>query len=108
MTNEEHAALIQVRDALASGLLDGQFNMNQSISECGTFACIGGHMAQIMGMTEYEDIQPFVSDHKELHELFYPDFDGDMDWDDITPTQAVMAIDNFLNTGDPAWNEVIP
>ena len=107
MTNEEHAALIQVRDALASGKLDGHFNINVAISQCGTFACIGGHMAQLMGMTGYEEIQSYVSAHKDLHELFYPDSEEDLNWDDITPTQAVMAIDNFLKTGNPEWNDII-
>ncbi len=108
MTNEEHAALIKVRDALASGKLDGHFDMNQAISVCGTFACIGGHMAQLMGMTEFNAINEYVLGNDELHVLFYPDDRAGVDWDDITPAQAVLAIDNFLSSGDPEWNEVIP
>ena len=106
MTNEEHEALIKVRDLLASGALNGQFNMNyaEAIGDCGTVRCIGGWMAHYMTIP---NVTGYVNFHSELHDLFHPDDDGGIDWDDITPGQAVLAIDNFLATGKPEWSTIL-
>ena len=106
MTNEEHEALIKVRDLLDSGALDGQFSMNyaEAIDDCGSVRCIGGWMAHYMSIP---DASRYVSRHAELHDLFYPGSDIDVDWDDITPAQAVQAIDNFITTGEPEWSTIL-
>lgn len=53
--------------------------------------------------------------HRGLTALFYPRELGTMsednvdtvsDWERITPAAAVDAIDNFLETGDPKWEDV--
>ena len=105
MTNEEHAALIKVRYLLDSGELDGQFSMAyaQAIDDCKTVRCIGGWMAHYMAIP---NVTGYVNFQNELHDLFYPD-DVSVDWDDITPAQAVLAIDNFLDTGEPEWSTIL-
>lgn len=85
---------------------------------CHTCGCIGGWMHLLMtnGLIlpetlKGEDVvtaQEYVSDvfknpvHP-LRELFY-----DRTGDDVTPAQAVRAIENFLATGNPNWPSICP
>lgn len=92
MTRKELEALMTVRDKLRSGEIPPErFDMEHWRGPCG---CIGWHMVQMTGS--------FGGD---LWELFFP-----QDTDDAysaTPRQAAQAIDNFLETGDPKWREVM-
>lgn len=115
----EYDKLLQVRDLLESesffkhsdygDLPDGPcFNMGTScVSEnCGTVACIGGWMAVLSGMRDETKIADYVDRHSALATLFYPDISV-FDYDNITPLQAVLAIDNMLMYGKPFWHTVV-
>jgi hypothetical protein len=119
----EYRALVTVRELLATGrmkhldipdaggyLLDdnyvggnvkeiGAFNMK--LWNCGTAQCIGGACELLMGKHVEEHVFS-VS----LYPLFYPW--QVRDWNDITADKAVRAIDNFLMTGEPKWDEIMP
>lgn len=82
-----------------------------NIRGCGSVACIGGTMGQIMGMSADEAssyvYQRDPEDSKEpIAHLFYPP--QKYDFGKITPAQAIKAIDNFLATGKPNWDKVLP
>ncbi len=104
MTPQEHEALLRTRALLAApdtvhGAADAapraphEFSMQITYhkSECGTCACIGGWMGVFMGLSE-PDIDAFVRS-PEFTSLFFPDLP---DFDAITPSLAVEAIDNLL------------
>lgn len=99
-------ALIKVRDHLRTGTLPGGFNMDKACSDrpCGTIACIGGWAGLFMGMS-HDEASDFVYEvGVDLYPLFYP---GRVDYEKITPKQASQAIDNYLETGEPRWAEVL-
>lgn len=91
-----------------------RFNMGVAAQrkDCGTACCIGGSMALRMRMS-VRDADSYVGDYsvpswaspKGLQALFFPP--QHIDYDRITPAQAVKAIDNFIETGDPKWNAVL-
>jgi hypothetical protein len=94
-----------------------QFNMavQCKLDECGSVGCIGGTMALIMGKSEI-DAKYYVGtcNHigtasKSFQELFFPPPIRDLrvNWEDITPAQSVVAIDNWLKTGKPNWKKAI-
>lgn len=114
MTDAERDALIKVRNGLASGEYvhsrdnpqTGKrgFDMNEYRNPCRTGACIGGWMANELG------IQPVGYVHgggfdSDLMQLFFPD--DRFDYESITVHQAVQAIDNFLACGNPKWEEIL-
>lgn len=77
--------------------------------ECGTVGCIGGYMGGIMGRIGI----PFGHKQEDspLYPLFYPDTKwkaSQYTWEWITPKVAVQAIDNWLETGRPGWNALVP
>ena len=92
-----------------------KFNMALScdFNGCGTVSCIGGTMALIMGK-----ISPmayvghaFVSGNHSpaLKPLFFPprkELLG-VEWDSITPAQALKAIANFKKDRHPRWKQII-
>lgn len=132
ITEEELAALLKVREGLASGcfvhvpdveevdLPDDEdsplvkarkFNMNYTgiQASCGTVACIGGWMKTVMTPDAIpSEMRDYVYGyrHHVIGKLFFPKLEID-DYDRITPEQSVQAIDNFLATGDPRWSEVV-
>lgn len=121
LTKKELEALLAVRDGLASGAYKHvrnfsdtkskkpMFNMTQACvsDSCGTIGCIGGWMARQMGLNEIEAHDYVYETPGKTYDLFFPKgLNGD--WDKITPKQAVKAIDNFLETGDPKWPQVAP
>lgn len=91
-----------------------KFNMEVAckVSGCGSVACIGGTMAQIMGMEPDEAVSyvhlrdPHENGQIPISRLFFPP--QEYDFGKITPAHAVKAIDNFLATGKPLWNKVLP
>jgi hypothetical protein len=124
----EIGALLGTRNLIAAGLLEARTATNfyepgahlfdirvscRNNDNCGTVSCIGGTMALIMGM-DADAARGYVGTrgHSEsLQELFYPDIfyedDGERAWDKVTPAVAVKAIDNWLNTGDPAYHTLV-
>lgn len=89
-----------------------RFNMTMSAktADCGTVACIGGHMALVLGDA---DPDVFVTNAQgALRELFYPLVlrrDGAVSaWNEVTPRHAVKAIDNYLTTGRAQWHKIVP
>lgn len=122
ITAGEHRALLEVRNLFANGTIkhdpdsdvdhpDG-FNMNYASKEskCGTTCCIGGWVWHVMSR-DRTTISPTAgryvdSGHADtLKHLYYPDLDAidDMSYDDITPGAALVAIDQFLTTGEVDW-----
>lgn len=111
MTPQEREALIRVRDKLAFGAL--KLNMQMIRSSCGTAHCIGGWMYVFLKPSEvgYHDIWSYVQQggctrSQKLKSLFYPQT-LNRKWGNITPAQAVRAIDNFLKDGFPRWRKVV-
>lgn len=110
-----------------------RFNFNMAYSgreayNCGTIACIGGWAYIIMNGTRdhdgtYKYDNKAVSDFvyrpptPQLRDLFFPGSQNGRDevnwgvnkynYKTITPEQAVKAIDNYLNTGDANWQEIL-
>jgi hypothetical protein len=131
ITFQELGALIATRYMLASGLLVHDTSYRQLIVDdhkhkfnmgcvgyahhCGTIGCIGGNMAFIMGL-EPDDYVSSIRQgtprghSKALGPLFYPSREGTSiagSYNTITATEAILAIDNFLNTGKPKWYAVL-
>lgn len=80
---------------------------------CGTAMCIAGSAGQFNkiehpdeSVAHYKNKYVHITD--ELHKLFYPSH-----WyskeagDDIKPEQALQAIENFKENGEPRWWEVL-
>jgi hypothetical protein len=88
------------------------FNMGDAcvIYVCGSVACIGGTMAQIMGKNASEAMRYVASSSGKLRELFFPKPPKgsvhDLDYDKIKPTEAVVAIDNFLKD-KVSWSKTV-
>lgn len=115
ITFQEMGALLGVREMLARGLLkdpgalheDGAHDFNMNIpcrldGHCGTVACIGGTMALLMGQLSPSRYVAGGGLNGKLGRLFYPDT-ALVQWQSITPAQAVRAIDNWLDNGNPRW-----
>lgn len=99
----------------------GEHGFNMSVScggqSCGSIACIGGSMGQIM-FADNETADVYVrtsrlnaddASHAHsavLHDLFFPNSLSSAGWVKITPRHAVKAIDNFLKDGNPRWLKV--
>lgn len=130
ITEPEMQALLTVRNGLASGEYvhapSIHFNpnplrrgFNMSTIHCGSAGCIGGWMAHTMlKNTSNRMISNYVVKYttavegpkasRALLPLFYPDDEEDHGvWAQITTEDAVVAIDNFLATGEPKWNAII-
>ena len=122
ITFAELGALYGVREMLRAGHLDHAavwdqeedagkhlFCMNigaEEVGDCGSAMCIGGAMGQVMGRTVY-DANRYVhgkSQSDPLYPLFFPP--DRIDYDSITAEEAAQAIDNFLKTGDPHWEDI--
>lgn len=120
LSPEELSALKTVRCWLASGapkyapsILDAPLTFSMATAcrkvNCGTACCIGGAMALILG----HDPDDYVSNAEgALGDLFFggarpdPEF-LHRDLRAITVEQALMAVDNFLASGDPNWERVL-
>lgn len=109
ITADEYLRLMAVREALSDGKLQhtrakyfrpkAGFSMDHWDDDgkfCGTCACIGGWM----GLKEHDESDALIP-------LFYPALPRPI-WKEITPAQAVRAIDNFIATGEPDWLRVVP
>ena len=92
-----------------------KFNMGMAcdFNGCGTVSCIGGTMALIMGMNTSENVCYYVGARlgegrhsPALKPLFFPNVRG-IEWDAITPAQALKAIANFKKDRKPCWKQII-
>lgn len=102
-------ALHQVRDDLASGLLDAMhFDMTvvRDDLDCGTVCCIGGWCEVYCGIAEKDSalrMSQLTSSGTDprLFDLFYgypcPDHHT------VTPLEAVAAIDRYFAGDDKIW-----
>lgn len=80
----------------------GHFNMRQwnaAVHGCGTVACIGG-TAELVGKVSFQDDRSRMD--AALTNLFMPE--PESSWNDITPTQAAIALRSYLTTGDARWD----
>jgi hypothetical protein len=88
-----------------------RLDMNQAASDCGSVACIGGHIAlahgvSVRGARRYVQAQGQAGGP--LAALFFPDLTVDRQhpgWRSGAP-EAARAILNFLTTGAPDWDAV--
>lgn len=123
----EYGALIATRTMIACGALKfmprcvPQANVHGinmgvtcSVSECGSVGCIGGNMGLLMGMAPDKASHYVLSmpERRSLHPLFFPHHDAVAAdsygiYEDITATQVLAAVDNFLTTGRPKWATVL-
>ena len=108
--NLQHTPVRSVQDKHSH-----KFNMGMAcdVNGCGTVSCIGGTMALIMGMNVREKTQAYVGgvfvsgNHSPaLKPLFFPNVRG-IEWDAITPAQALKAIANFKKDRKPCWKQII-
>lgn len=101
------------------------FNMNipvQSNGDCGSIGCIGGTMGQLLNLPRVGAVSSgniltivrfvqhggsgdYYDKEGPMYKLFFPP-EG-YNWDAITPKHAVEAINNWLDTGRPAWKTVM-
>lgn len=113
-----------LRDGAQHEMDDGNFGFNMKWvyanrvgdfagKDCGTAMCIAGSAGQFNKIENPDDSvyhykTKYSHINRELHKLFYPSH-----WyskeagDDITPEQALQAIENFKENGDPRWWEVL-
>ena len=95
-----------------------KFNMALAcdFNGCGTVSCIGGTMALIMGMNMRENVLDYVGirlgegrHSPALKPLFFPPKEDvlGIEWDAITPAQALKAIANFKKDRHPRWKQII-
>lgn len=81
-------------------------------TDCGTVACIGGHCEILMGKTledtrSLEDAADWLGLRKATaKELFYPRLLKY--WHLITREDAIKAINNVAEHGEPRWAEIRP
>lgn len=132
ITPEVFEALGWVRDRLRDGSIvhvynpefgNGRhgLNMNWTVFDgCGTVACIGGWVWCRVNVIPGDGAIPeymlnaevattcdgwVTGAPEQLNALFYP-VCGRKYLQDITPAEAAQAIDNFLDSGKPRWDEV--
>ena len=102
--------LTVLADDLETGVVQpDSFNMQiccRDDRDCGTVACIGGHLAMRLGMSVLDaddwvmDIQCQAS---HLTTLFYPPLS--INWSRVTPVIAARSIRSWLATGEPDWSD---
>lgn len=106
--------LEKVRDDLRSGVIPPE-NFDMGWSWCGSAGCIGGWVGKYLGLRVLSgeftchDVLELESDdtRDSLHGLFYPNEQIIPNPYSATPSQAAVAIDNYLSSGDPKWKEVM-
>lgn len=120
LTDQERSELLQVAEMLETEPVN--FDMRTACAnDCGTTACIGGwlylirhyngNVPHIVDANTVARANQFVNkewfqnenEHSRLGRLFYERLDRD-----ITRAQGAQAIRNFLECGDPKWDEIAP
>lgn len=131
ITEAERVALLRVRQGLAEGRFVHRpepdvgnptdkplFNMGETFGrwECGQIGCIGGWMGFEMAEGNCDfyvgDLETPGGHSPALHGLFFPHPSGcgatGGEWSQLTPRQAVRAIDKFLASGAKyPWRGII-
>lgn len=129
----EHKRLIEVRALLMQDSFDVKKPVNTRCSKpvfdmgisalgtkeaekegyaCPSVSCIGGSMyllehgvfGENLSNDDAKLVDGYVWRNRPLHILFFPP--SHVPYDKITPSIAAEAIENFLNTGDPKWEEL--
>ncbi len=103
---ELHPEKHRDRNGQYSPTKPGGFNMNCTYeqNECGTIGCIGGWCAVTMGLSDRIEINRYV---KVLHSHSLYDLYWSRCNETITPSQAAIAVRNFLTDGEPRWSEAL-
>lgn len=69
---------------------------------CGSACCIGGHAADIMGLTDIQADQALMQflgiEHGTAYDIAYPDYH----WDATLP-EAIAMLERFQKTGEVQW-----
>lgn len=131
ISNRQYNALIGVIALLKSGKLTYKENYNVDVtvkgfnlgywfqhtdSDCGSIGCIGGWAEWVdarerkvrwewHGLFPMEMFNKYCDEfHEGLNSLMYPDI---AEYDEVTPQQAAKAVQNYLTTGYPDWEEII-
>lgn len=127
---EINKALKEVQRQLLAGEIEAkEFDMSVPIKTtcstakngCGTAGCIGGHAAIVLGLEDY-DRNTFVAEAdldwdeprgilsnkqaKALNALFYPHVTKVDDWAELTPVQAVVALDRYFAGSKNPWKGI--
>lgn len=88
--------------------INSKFEYDYNMHACGTVACIAGAIDVFNGLGKGSDATDYL-EHKfknlNLHELFYPN--EVFAYEAITPKQALEAIKNFEEEGDPMWDDIL-
>ena len=89
---------------------EGNTAMDYKNNKCGTAMCIGGGTSQFNGLGLEHNaldklLDKFESIRAELYELFYAN-EANNGLYEITPKQALQAIENFEKYCDPKWDEI--
>lgn len=122
ISRKEYRALTRVKEGLESGryvhvgnhesnVPKGKRAFDLSIAcergSCGTVGCIGGWLAREMrySIQDAEDYVTSTEVDSKIRHLFFPP--RRIDYEGVTPIQAAQAIENFLRTGNPSWNEIV-
>ena len=105
ITEEEHAALIEVRRRIVTGEIPAEgLNMGRSRIDagCGTIGCIGGWMGVVMGLSQGETrfFVSFKAPYTPLLDLFFR-YPNTPNYND--PDVIVRQIDRFL-AGKRPWS----
>lgn len=95
-----HASLDVDFDRSGFGVFSGEFNMGSFgfAHKCGTVACIAGTAEIISGVKFVCQDRPVA-----LSDLFFA-YVLSSDMEDITPSQAAIALRSYLTTGDARWD----
>jgi len=117
ISDKVYKALLEVKHEFEAGNISpSQFCMavvRTHPMECGTIACIGGWVGIYMNLGVEATHKMVCSSYGPIRALYFPDRDktfpicGKKDAYTASPTQAAQAIDNFLLTGEPKWDEVM-
>lgn len=118
---KERQALVEVLEGLERGWFmhsypdddlgyDIGLAFNMTDFDCGTTACIAG-WCDVLYQTKFaRKMDKFGrpgSKHCNLEDLFFARGAEAIDFEDITPKQAAMALRNYLSTGKPHWGMVV-
>jgi hypothetical protein len=115
------AELLRVREQLNTGVPGREFDMREYHNGCGTVGCIAGwiyfnnkeefdanHIRSIEHLMMLYGVPKDVAYdlHNGPNRLFFM-FDSEHSLGEVTEGDAIKAIDNFIATGEPLWEEVL-
>jgi hypothetical protein len=81
---------------------DSGFNM--SVWQCGTVACIGGHLCWMYGLDGVIECRKALGiDSRTADDLFFMENAG-LNYDDVTKAHAIRVVKHLRDTGIVDWD----